>query len=227
MQPDGQHVILHIGVLALVCGALSVEEAPALPGEFLHRSWYPAPLFPEVAVDVRIRHDVGRIAEDTAYHVAVPQGAARGLHPVGVELFCDVPEGSALHAVGVVHVLHGGHIGVRNEHGGLYPAEGGRDLVEPERRRTSEIQPLFAPGVVVVLYAHEDILALQLRENHDYPEHCAPYRRGGVEGLHRGRELNIVLPEQLHEVGEVVQRAAYSVQLVNNELCYRAALYVG
>jgi len=70
--------------------------------------------------------------------------------------------------------------------------------------------------MVCVRNALYDGLPFQLCKDDTDIQHRPPHRCGGVELFRTGYELHVVLREQLHHLGKVQYRAAYTVELVHH-----------
>ena len=86
---------------------------------------------------------------------------------------------------------------------------------------------LAAGGGDLVARPFADDLALELRERQEHVQHQPAHRRGGVELLRDGHEGDAVLVKGLHHLGEVEQRPAQPVHLVDDHAVDLARLDVG
>ena len=107
-------------------------------------------------------------------------------------------------------------VGVRDHHFCAYALEGSRLQLETERGGPAHVETTLTPGIVSVGYTFLDCLSLQLGKHDADVQHGPAHWRGGIKLFRGGNELHVVLLEQLHHGGEVQNRAADTVQLVNH-----------
>ena len=72
MQTYRQHMVADVGVLALVCLALSVKEAAVFPREILSRVGNVRAFLLKISVDFHIRADIYRASQQARKLAAVP-----------------------------------------------------------------------------------------------------------------------------------------------------------
>ena len=99
--------------------------------------------------------------------------------------------------------------------------------VVAERHEAAHPHALLAGGRELVADALADHLALELGERQQDVERQPPHRRGGVERLRHADEGDAVAVEHLDQLGEIHQRAAEAVDLVDHHHVDAAGLDVG
>ena len=86
-----------------------------------------------------------------------------------------------------------------------------------ERDRAADPQPLALGGRDLVADPLADDLPLELGKRQQHVEGQPTHAGGGIEGLRDRHERDGMLVEQLHQLGEIGQRAGQAVDLVDDD----------
>ena len=101
-------------------------------------------------------------------------------------------------------------------HGCFDTLDSRRHQLKSIRHSAAHIEALLTAGEICVCDSLLNRFAFQLCEHNADVEHGSAHRGGGIKFFGGGYELNFVLFKALHHRGEVQNRAADAVQLIDN-----------